>query len=469
MSTLRKLSFSSLFKSVFKIKNIPLAAAILFFIVTLRYATLGFIFCLFLTSLFLAAVDCMTDKKNRRFIIGIIVVSILFRLLALILSQYYCFKNGTTDIFGDGSSNLEHGYTLKGYITGESVLQKSVYDDLGQYNVHGKTYFNAIFFAAFGKDILSVKYLNILCFVVLAWMIYDLTSRIYSSFAGKIAMSIILFWPTQLVWSITDLKEGHFFLALTTFLWLLNKLNYAKNHKQRIVILFFLILSAAYASTIRMNLMPLIFTFTLALTAWYNLFSYTGLGKYKIFLRLLLIVFLLGILLFISHDKRSLGLLKTCYDSFTGSHISFLGSGGWNYDVIGDINQNFYTVKFFTKFLSLSVLHFLLEPLPWHIFSVSILLVYPFTLLWYALLFFSVIGIIRLCRAGKAKEVFAIITFVVLYVSIVAMSIANIGTAIRLRDAIMPIVAMFASCGAVTHMEARNKQAFEFFIKCSFV
>lgn len=412
------------------------------------YILPGIIFCSLLTMLLFILMIRSTDTVDRKFVFAVMGMALVLRLLAIIFVQSYCFSRGITDIFGDASDNIEQGKNVVIYLKeGNDTLKKWFFEPTS-YNIHGKTFFNGLFFITFGKDLISLKFLNSLCIVLLSWQIYDLTRKIYSSAAGKIAMSIILFWPTLFLWSITDLKESHLFLSVISLFWVLNNLIKATEIKSRLFYSILAIISAYYAISIRGRiLLPLILVILPVISGYY-LFLWC-LGKnYKPVRRPILFTLTAGIFLLISYRLPILQTFKTYYEATIGYQISFLNSGGWNYNLIGD-TQNYYTISFFFKYLSGAWYHFLFEPLPWHIFSKSMLAAYPMTIVWYSMLIFSLIGVIKLYRIGKIKEIIPSLIFVVLYITSVGMSVPNIGTMVRFRDTIMPFIAIFASCGFV--------------------
>jgi uncharacterized membrane protein YhaH (DUF805 family) len=124
-----------------------------------------------------------------------------------------------------------------------------------------------------------------------------------------------------------------------------------------------------------------------------------------------------------------------------------MNSGGWNYNIIGDMGQNYFTLQFFVKYLAKAWFHFMTEPLLWHIYSKGILLLSLAMPLWYLLLFLSLIGVIRIRKTGRTAIFLPMIIFTVLYVTIVGMAVANIGTVVRFRDVVMPFVVILAACG----------------------
>ena len=141
------------------------------------------------------------------------------------------------------------------------------------------------------------------------------------------------------------------------------------------------------------------------------------------------------------------------------AHKGFLSSGGWNYDLLGNFAPDYYfTPLFIVNYFISGWFHFLCEPLPWNITSASMLVSYPMMLVWYLLMFFAFFGVIKLLRRGKIREIYPMLTFVFFYITITGMSIANIGTAVRFRDMIMPIIAVLAAA-AFAHEDTKNRLA----------
>ncbi len=407
------------------------------------YISPGFIFCGLLTLSLFLIISHDTDTNDKRFVFTVISLALVSRLIALIIAQYYCLGMGLLDIFGDAASNLEHGWTIHDFLTGQSAIKKSLYVDLGMYNVHAKTVFNGFFYTLFGNDVFSLKYLNVLSAAASGWLVYDLTRKIYSSSSGKLAMVIVLLWPTLFLWSITDLKESHLILALIAMPWLVNKIAVTKSVKFKLIYLAITAISIIYLIFLRFKFMLPLISLTFCIVFIYFILRW-GYKKAKG----LVSIALIGIvILLLSQKDVILQFLKTCYDVIAGSYVGFLISGGWVYNLPLDFGQNYYTCSFFLKYLFGTLFQFMLEPLPWHMHSFGMLAAYPMMLIWYMMLFSSLIGVIKIYRIKKGDAIFPLLVFLILYVTVTGMSVANIGTAVRFRDAIVPIVAILASCG----------------------
>lgn len=406
----------------------------------------GFIFCLIVTSCLFYVSLKNTPSEDKKFVFTILLAALVLRLILLTGIQYYCLSRGLLDIFGDASDNILRGQLVERYLK-EELTRLPFPLRLGIYNVHTLIFLNGIFLAYFKNDIFSLKYLNILCSLLSGWLIYDYAKNLFNSQIGKIAMGIVLFWPTLFIWSITDLKDCHFVLAVIGILWSLHKFTLERNLRRRIIFLLFTFAFSIYFVTLR-NFLSNVLIFYFAIIIFYFIFrlcAKKGLLKgYKMFF---LTIFICSILLLFK--EKIYGAIILAYDSAIALNRGFLSSGGFNYDLLSG-STNVYTVPFFLKFFLSSLAHFLLEPLPWHYYSVSMLTILPLMLFWYLMLLASTIGIVKICRFKKAHAVFPLLFFLIVCICAFGASISNIGTAVRFRDSIMPLIAILAACGVAS-------------------
>lgn len=421
------------------------------------YISPGFIFCILLTLLLFHLLIKKTPAPDRRFILTVSCAAVILRLINFIIVQYYCVANNILDIFGDAKDNIITGINILNYTIGvsnNSIPLVSVIS--GRYNTHAQSLLNAIFFFLFGKDIISIKYINILAGALSGWLIYDFTRKIYSPAAGKTAMAVFLFWPTIILWSITDLKESHLILSVLAVLWSIENFISGKGIGKKAVYLAFLAISAGYLTLLKFKFMLPLVSISLGATFIYLALRWCFIRNKKmtkilIFSALIIIIcFLLIKAAYVSE------LFKNYYKVLIAYHRGGLDSGGWIYNLFGDLPEDKFTFLFFIRYFFRGWFHFLLEPLPWHIYSFGLLAVYPMVLIWYAMLFLSAIGMIKLYKNKRADDIFFILVFFAVYVTITGMSLANIGTAVRFRDLIAPFVMIFASCALTKIQDERG-------------
>jgi len=408
----------------------------------------GFALCILLSVAFFYAVRRNTGEDDRRFVLFMISAAVVLRVAGLIILQYKCLSMGQLDIFGDAQDNIIQGINISDSIRNMKEIPVTPQSILSsRYNTHSMTIFNGIFFLLFGHDIVSLKYVNILAICATAWIIYDFAKNIYSGAAGRIALAIILFWPTVFIWSLTDLKESHLLFTVACSFWLLDKAARGKGVLRKAVFVTLSVLFAFYFVLLKIKLMMPVFILSASLIVLYNALHY-GFSKDPVLSRKVLYVsFVPASAIIMTFGDRILQAAKGMYALILHYHIGFLNSGGWNVNLIGDQSQCYFTMQFITKYIVKAWLYFLLEPLPWHFYSFSLTVTYPVMITWYILVAFSVVGIGKIFYSGKAKEIFAMLVFMTIYITVVGMSVANIGTLIRFRDAMVPIVALFAGIG----------------------
>ena len=410
--------------------------------VAVSFIVPGLSFSIVMTAFFFYLVSKYSYAKDRRYILALLGAALLLRLLVFIVLQYICFSKESLDIFGDAEDNIIQGFYLGDYFKGAQDLSQSI-SGL-RYNTHGMSFFNGIFFFLFGEDFIALKYLNILFASVSGWLVYDLCGRIYSRKAGRIAATIFLFWPTFLIWSVTDLKESHLIISLLAAFYLVNlSLNEMRTRK-RILLNILGALLLLYAVLLKLKLLLPVAALLVVSSLIFYILRNRGT---RVAVRFFLASSLAGLLVYMRYKQFILQTIKDMYGTLVNINVGFMNSGGWNYNVIGEKGQDYFTLPFFLKYMVGAWFHFMTEPLPWHLYSMGIFAVFIVMPLWYLLLFSSAIGIIKIRRAGKIAFFFPMLVFTVVYTTIVGMAVANIGTAARFRDVVMPFVVILAACG----------------------
>ncbi|MBN1912820.1 MAG: hypothetical protein JW788_00310, partial [Candidatus Omnitrophica bacterium] len=274
--------------------------------------------------------------------------------------------------------------------------------------------------------------------------VYDLAFRISSNSAGRFAICALLFFPTMILWSVSDLKDNQFIFFLVSVIWGTDRLISRKEAVARLAYLFFTLFASLYLITLRMKSMLPILAITFLTYFIYLLFRRYFLKMRCRTFQLLVFLFIFLLSAAVFKEKISLYCVKS-YGYLLSINKGFLTSGGINYDLLSG-NQDMYTFASFIKFLILSLTHFLLEPFIWNVTrSAGLLLFQPIVLLWYFLLFFSFVGIYRIIRLGLLYRIFFPLVLAFIFTASFSMSVSNIGTAIRIRDTLLPIMAIFAS------------------------
>ena len=383
-----------------------------------------------------------TPERDRGTLTGLLSAALLMRLALFIILQYLVFSRGMTDIFGDARDNIIQGTIFADYFRGEFDIGRVLSVD--RYNTHSMSVFNGLYFLIFGRDIIFLKYINMLAMLAAGWLIYDFLRRTYSATAGLTACAIVLFWPTLVFWSITGLKEAHLIFCLAAIFWVIRRLAEGLRWTEKLLYLLALAACTGYTVLLKYKMMfPILFLELVLLACYYILRSRRtarARGRLVFFASVL---FAAGVLTFHGLVFQK---LKDLYGVVFSYYVGSLNTLGWNYVIVPPDSSQMYNPAFIVKYFAGAWLHFLAEPFPWHMYSPSLLSTVPEMAVWYMLLLFSAAGLIKLKRRGKIADFVPMLIFFVLYVSSLGMSVANIGTVIRFRDAVMPITAILAAC-----------------------
>jgi len=132
------------------------------------------------------------------------------------------------------------------------------------------------------------------------------------------------------------------------------------------------------------------------------------------------------------------------------SHQGFVSTGGFIYCLYPAYLYKMppESVSYIDMISALpkGILHFLFVPFPWKMYSTIMLVAYPQMIAWYLLFPISVFGIFNKFKTlWKKKMVFAV--FLSFTIALFSLSGGNIGTDFRIRDALTPVILIFAAKG----------------------
>ena len=397
---------------------------------------------IFSTWAFFCLVRRATPEGDRKTVVSLLASSLALRIIVFCALQFFILSRGSLDIFGDAQDNIINGIYLSDYFRGGAIIGKVIY--AGRYNTHSMSFFNGIFFTFFGKDFIALKYMNLLAITAAGWLIYDFLRRTYSSVAGKIASAIFLFWPTIIAWSITDLKEAHLISCLVFMLWLLLILSSKMKFWRRFACASLLVMLFFYVILLKSVILPII-AVSAAASIFYYFYVWLRRKGRRLAGRFVFMTLLSSVIFILWQTDLVFRIARDYYSVILSSYRGFVDSGGWNYSLFVRGSENYYTPVFFAKHFVKGWFHFMTEPLPWHLYSHNLLLSVPVVLLWYALLFCSIVGLIKLKRFNRISAFIPMLAFAFFYITVLGMSVANIGTVIRFRDSITFVVVILAS------------------------
>lgn len=397
-------------------------------------------------------IQFIADEKEKIFLRNIFISGITLRIILLLSVQFilifkkhwmYLGIEGIPALFGDAGMNTIVPWWYAQYVMGKplsdygfgAVFTGSFVD----YGRTGYLYLVALFYYLFGYSPISVTVINCILSVLTGIIYYFIAKDVAGIRPARITAILIIFFPSLVIWSIANLKEPLFIFLTAIILWLF--MRFLRTNKLRYLIL------ATPAIFLQYTLRQWI----VSPTFFAIFFCYSAISKKR---RKILYVCFIAIVIFLVFSPFVRNKFLSVKTGLIDYHRGVAGSGGFIYHIYEDWVYNPGTAsKEVTNFnFILGMLkgwfHSLCEPLSWHIFSKSTLIVLPQMLIWYFLLPFCFLGILFLLKSNWDKSLILILLFLQLG-SILSLTGGNIGTAFRMRDMLTPMALLFSSVGLV--------------------
>lgn len=304
----------------------------------------------------------------------------------------------------------------------------------------------------FGMHLCSIVF-----FVAGAVLLYRLARRAFGRVPALGGLILLCFWPTLFVWSIAVLKES--FQLLLTALVLTGTVQALRTRDVRwraaavaacIAALFGLstLRAGALAGSAAgvaggIGLAAVLSQWTLATTVLLAILSFSG--------------YLAG------HPER-LERVVAWVQSAAMVHIGQANTPGHAYKLLderlyieGVYRLSTMTLDECARYVVRGLLAFLLVPLPWHLAPGAEVALLPEQLLWYIMEGLAVIGVIAGLRRNLLVTSLLVATITV-SAGVIAMHDGNVGTLLRHRDGITPLIVWLSALGATSVITAIMKR-----------
>ena len=410
---------------------IPLCAAII-----AVYAQALFTTSLILTIIILGALQYSRKRGLNRFF-KIILLGISLRVLICILLDTFSESGiAYSSAFGDSSFYYLTTFNALTILEGSFSIKNSVNLLKGTYGYNVLSWVYAVYYYLSGYSALALGIFNSMVGVLLAWMIHELTLKVgRNKTAATIALTLTMFWPSLLLWSISLLKD----LALSLVCAVLIYLFILAIEKKQYLLIPLILVACLPMDHLR-----------------------TQMDK------LLIAVFLLSSILFIPKN-RSTGIKITIFSLFavllvlntripeifdkmvyriTVSQMGFYTTGGAVYTFI-PLNQGELTFFQFIPSFFKALFYYLTVPSPFSGVTLNKLPALGQMLVWYFLIiFFLPVGVGYLIKYRyRISGIVLVFTFFVF--TAMALFTGNEGTAFRQRDVVTPFFFIPIAIGIV--------------------
>lgn len=313
------------------------------------------------------------------------------------------------------------------------------------YGVGYFSYIMGFFYYIFGYTPVLFRILNIAVSIATTLLCYGLAKDIFNKTVARTSFVLMLLLSSQFIYSASLLRDTfiNFFVILFIYsILMLKKTDKPATNARRV--LYVVVASVLIFLLRKEGLFPIIASSLLyAVVLFYR--------RYR-WLFSTLAVFLLAVML-----VRGVSVSDFLRSNLTASinrHIAFTTYGGSFYKLLPEYFYNSDMAAIFLQFswkeIALACLggikSFLLEPLPFRGFKLSDILVLPEIIVWYAIVIFSLVGIVRPVRRGDIR-IIGLMAFLSMFSLMISITGANIEALIRHRGMIIPVYCIFAAYG----------------------
>lgn len=418
-----------------------------------------FFIAIFIFKLFLS--------KNRLLLRTICIFLLLHAILvAFILIEQHRFKcNLNKSIFmDDGEAYSANGWQISTALTGNipdmetvsrmrgihildrawgleryyrNIIKERVIPPIDEYEVGAISYIYAIIYAAFGFKPVLINFMNVILHLFTAILIYKSVICIFSHRAAYLSALFFLLNPTSFYYSSTKAKESLFiflvYLSIYLFVLTIKRRSYW-------YALFFLPLFYVIESLTRFQYFILII---LPFAVSYLLIFFKN--NKKLFCTLLLLIFFLLAIMRINLLEKINFYIKEALNYCLICQKGFYSTGGQTYQlfIMGKDNMDYSLMDWGSYFLR-GWYHFLSEPILSSRISFTLLLFYPFKIIFLILCVLAIPGILTSIRYGHIGMVI-FFSIIITTGTGLAMSSGNVGTMLRHRDMITPAIFVFSA------------------------
>ncbi len=398
-------------------------------------------------------------RSERRWFVSLIAVAVLARL-AVIAVLFLTADPGEpfATLFGDEQFFKNRTLWMRNIGLGVGVSRADIiyaYDEVGQSSY---LYLLAYLQALLGDLPYGVHVMNATVYLAGVLLVYRYVRPVFGEVPALAGLSLLLFFPSLFVWSISALKEPIYTLVavgeLLCCMWLVR----GRIWRHRVGAAVGLVAAIFALESLRRGgmVVGIVGAFgglTLGIIGSRPRLAWAAMASAPVLIVALLIV--------PPFQERLLGAVRSAA-VYHGGHI---GSSGYSYKIL---DPRYYhdgrrlwamQRREAGQYVVRSVVSYLTEPVPWRAESAGLRAYFPEQMLWYALLAFVPFGLVAGFRLDPlltgllASHAGALIM-------LVALTSGNIGTLIRHRGLALPYLAWLAGlgfCRVVNYLISNNR------------
>lgn len=392
------------------------------------------------------------DGSERRWVLGVLSAALAIRLLIILsMFAYGLHKNLLfVGIFPDEIYNQQRAFWMRDAWLEIPIFPKYYDWAFETYGWSGYHYVLASLQIVFGVMPYGPHLLSVFLTFAGAIALHRVARPAYGPVAALLGLTLVLWLPSLIVWSVGALKEPMFLcLAMLSVAGAVAMVRGSTWQRRLAAAALTGVVIAAVGSVRDGALNAMVVGIGGGLALWFFTRTFwRAIAFAALFVAASGLAVTRPAVRNAYHDQIRQAALR---------HVNNAMTAGYGYKLL---DARFYddkvrrtgfvlTVEEERRYVVRAFVSFVVMPLPWSVGSTSALAILPQQVLWYILVLLVPLGLFEgLRRDGLLTCVLA--SYIAVNASAVALNSGNIGTFIRHRDLVVPFILWFSALGAVS-------------------
>jgi len=394
--------------------------------------------------LFVASfISLRAQAEDRRFLLGLFILGFSVRALLAVFLHYFPIVPEM-----DAGSYARHGWNLARFWRGD-ILQRPAFANPAY------VYMNAIIFFVAGCSPLSVKMVNCFFGILTSICMYFIAKPIFGKRVASIASILTAFFPSLILWSTQNLRDPLIVFFLCLSMLSVNGARRGWGWRYLFGVVFsFWMLRMLRPTTFDGLVASLILSIPLIMKSSRGRLLALG-GLISLWLLDFLVLKETGVSPIKSLVGSAwpaggqlhsiLGHLRYQLNTIVSGVLYFRRGGSLDTAALSVPTLN--SLEDLLLFMPEALTDYLLRPFPWERpTSLPAVMTIPEMLAWYALIPFTVLGMLSAARKRLA-EIWPVLMFTIVFTLLDALAIGNLGAAYRHRTQVWLFFLLFAGVG----------------------
>jgi len=390
--------------------------------------------------------------EERRLLLWILLVAIVMRVIAVGL-LFVWFEPGHMVSFpfdGDGSHLKLRSLWIRNVWLDVPIDQGQFHGAFQAWGWTSYVYVLAYVQYLFGPAPYAVHLLSVCWTIAAAGLLYRLVRRSFGSAPALVALTLMLFLPTLLAWSVSVLKDPWILFLMTVVLFGTERAVRSRHSASRVGWAGAVVLVTLVLDTTRVGSLAIVGgTLVVAMIG-----TFVTRRRYALVASVVVLPLLISIAWqqpgTPSVQERIMAGVRTA----STTHIGHVETSGYSYKLLeqrfysGDSSESMTPAEGL-RFMVRAAYSFVLVPLPWQAGATLHLMFIPQQWLWLLLLPLAAAGAVMAVRRDPLVA-WLFIGVISVSALVIAPHEGNIGTLVRHRDGVVPFVVCLSAIGLMS-------------------